>query len=58
MKLQKFLITSSRGEKATKEVAEVLADGWMITMVVPRATSTGSTMTAHGAFAIVFEKEE
>jgi hypothetical protein len=54
---QKFLITSSNKTDAQREVDSLLADGWRIISITPRAISTGkSDVTEHGGFGILFEK--
>ena len=57
MTKQKFLITSSKKEKAQAEIDSLMEDGWRILSVTPRAVSTvRSNSTEHGAFGILFEK--
>jgi hypothetical protein len=55
---QKFLITSSKKEKAQAEIDSLMDDGWRILSVTPRAVATGKTdlTERHGAFGILFEK--
>jgi len=54
---QKFLITSSKKEKAQVEIDSLMEDGWRILSVTPRVVATGKNLTeSHGAFGILFEK--
>lgn len=57
---QKFLITSSKKEKAHQEVQELLDDGWVIKSITSRSvsisTNSDNSATIHGGFGILFEK--
>jgi hypothetical protein len=57
MKEQKFLITSNEKANAMQEVNSLLEEGWLVVTMIPRAVSTTYSGTQHGAFAILFERE-
>jgi hypothetical protein len=61
MKEQKFLITSNKKDIAMEEVNSIISEGWVIVSVFPRSVSTTSSafsVTEHGGFAILFEREK